>query len=226
MSTSDTLGLLQDLVGRARAAGADAADAVQVDSVALSAGVRLGRLERLERSESGDLGLRVLIGRRQAMVSSSDRSPAALSELVERAVAMARVVPEDPYAGLADPVELATDLPDLDTCDAEEPAAGTLLEMVGRAEDAARAVPGQSRPNSSVAGQDQDLDAASAQERRRLQRIADDGLRRFGAIGQAGRVSQIQQRFGREAAMQRRRHRQAADAGIEDADGKIVLRRL
>ncbi len=152
MSTSDTLGLLQDLVGRARAAGADAADAVQVDSVALSAGVRLGRLERLERSESGDLGLRVLIGRRQAMVSSSDRSPAALSELVERAVAMARVVPEDPHAGLADPAELATDLPDLDTCDAEEPAAGTLLEMVGRAEDAARAVPGVCNSEGADAG--------------------------------------------------------------------------
>jgi PmbA protein len=152
MSASDTLGLLQDLVTKAKTAGADAADAVQVDSVSLSVGVRLGKLERLERSESGDLGLRVLIGRRQAMVSSSDRSPQALAELVERAVAMARIVPEDPYAGLADASELATSFPDLDTCDGAEPAAETLLDMVGRAEDAARAVPGVSNSEGADAG--------------------------------------------------------------------------
>jgi PmbA protein len=152
MSGATTLDLLQDLVAKAKAAGADAADAVQVDSVSLSVGVRLGALERLERSESGDLGLRVLIGRRQAMVSSSDRSPDALAELVDRAVAMARLVPEDPYGGLADPSELATSFPDLDTCDDHEPSAETLLDMVHRAEDAARSVSGVTNSEGADAG--------------------------------------------------------------------------
>lgn len=152
MSAPDTLSLLDDLVAQARRAGADAADAVSIDNVSLSVGVRLGQLERMERSEGGDIGLRVLIGKRQAMVSSSDRSVEALGELVERAVAMARVVPEDPYAGLADPAELATEFLDLQACDGYEPAAETLLDMVNRAEDSARAVPGVTNSEGAEAG--------------------------------------------------------------------------
>jgi PmbA protein len=142
MAATDPLDLLGDLVSRARTAGAEAADAVLIDSVSLSVGMRLGALERLERSEGGDVGLRVLIGRRQAFVSSSDRSPAALSTLVERAVAMARLVPEDPYCGLADPGQVAHDVPDLDLADATEPVPEQLIDLAARAEDAARAPAG------------------------------------------------------------------------------------
>jgi len=149
---SDTLALLEGLVAKAKAAGADAADAVLIDSVSLSVGWRLGKLERLERSEAGDVGLRVLLGKRQAMVSSSDRTDSALGELVERAVAMARTVPEDPYAGLADPSELATSFPDLDTCDNVEPSAEHLLDMCRRAEDSARAVEGVTNSEGADAG--------------------------------------------------------------------------
>lgn len=152
MSRSETLSLLDDLVAKARKAGADAADAVSVDTVSLSVGVRLGDLERMERSEGDDIGLRVLIGKRQAMVSSSDRSPEALAQLVDRAVSMARAVPEDPYAGLADPSELATELLDLQSCDPVEPSAETLLDMVRRAEDSARAVPGVTNSEGAEAG--------------------------------------------------------------------------
>ena len=152
MSAAESLTLLSDLVATAKRAGADAADAVLVDSVSLSLGWRLGKLERLERSESGDIGLRVLIGRRQAMVSSSDRSETALGELVERAVAMARVVPEDPYAGLADPDQLAHDFPELDIFDPVEPSAEFLLDQVRRAEDSARSVTGVTNSEGAEAG--------------------------------------------------------------------------
>lgn len=148
----DTLALLESLVAKAKSAGADAADAVLLDSISVSVGWRLGKLERLERSESGDVGLRVLFGKRQAMVSSSDRSQAALDELVERATAMARTVPEDPYAGLADPSELARNFPNLDTCDTAEPSAERLLDMCQRAEDAARAVAGVTNSEGADAG--------------------------------------------------------------------------
>src|SRR5207244_10570542 len=111
------LDLLQDLIGRARRAGADAADAVLFEGTSLSHARRLGKTEKLERSEGQDLGLRVFIGRRQAIVSSTDRSPEALTELVERAVAMAHTVPEDPYCGIADPSEITHEWPALDKLD-------------------------------------------------------------------------------------------------------------
>src|SRR5260370_11728832 len=103
--------LQQDVIGRAGRVDALAADAVLFEGTSLSHGRRLGKTEKLERSEGQDLGLRVFIGRRQAVVSSTDRSPAALAALVERAVAMARTVPEDPFCGIADPSEIAQEWP-------------------------------------------------------------------------------------------------------------------
>jgi PmbA protein len=140
--TDKNLGLLADLIGRATRAGADGADAVFVEGISLSLAQRLGEPESVERSEAADVGLRAFIGKRQAIVSSSDTSSDALDELVERAVAMARAVPEDPHCGLADEGLLASHFPDLDICERHEPTPERLAEMAGRAEDAARAVPG------------------------------------------------------------------------------------
>ena len=142
MTERATIDLLAEVIDRAIKAGADAADAVLFDSASVSVARRLGALEHLERTESSDIGLRVLVGHRQAVVSGSDRAPAALAELVERAVAMARTVPEDPYCGLADANQIATSIPDLDSFDATEPSAEQLTEWAARAEDAARAHPG------------------------------------------------------------------------------------
>ncbi|WP_334163185.1 TldD/PmbA family protein [Phenylobacterium sp.] len=134
--------LLRDVVDAALKAGADAAEAVGAERRALSISVRLGDLEEVEREESRDLGLRVFVGRRQATVSGSDVSPEARAKLVERAVAMARLAPEDPYAGLADPDRLARgELPDLDIYDPAEPSPETLEERARLAEAAARATP-------------------------------------------------------------------------------------
>src|ERR1700686_1620499 len=126
--SANDIDLLQDLVARAKKAGADAADAVVVEGVSLSHARRLGKTEKLERSEGQDLGLRVLVGKRQAMVSSSDRSPGMLAELVERTLAMARAVPGDPFCGLAAAGEIPRDWPVLDMLDPDEPNAETLIE--------------------------------------------------------------------------------------------------
>ncbi len=149
---SGVLNLLDDLIAKARAAGADAADAVLFDSASVSLAQRLGKTEKLERSESGDLGLRVFVGKRQAIVSSTDRSTKALDELVERAIAMARVVPEDGFAGIADPEQLARSWPDLDICDSEEPSSETLIERARIAEEAALAVQGVTNSEGADAG--------------------------------------------------------------------------
>jgi PmbA protein len=138
----DAPALLGDVIAKARRAGADQADAVLVEGVSLSHAQRLGRTEKLERSESYDLGLRVLIGKQQAIVSSNDRSAQHLDELVARAIAMAKAVPEDPYCGLAEPDEIARQWPELDMVDQTEPTPERLIARAAAAEDAARAVAG------------------------------------------------------------------------------------
>jgi PmbA protein len=151
-NTENALDLLQDVVSRALKAGADAADAVYFDGTSLSYTCRLGKTEKLERSEGRDLGLRVFLGRRQALVSSSDRSPHALEELVARALAMARTVPEDPFCGLADATQIARQWPQLDGLDPAEPAAETLIERARAAEEAALAVKGVTNSEGSEMG--------------------------------------------------------------------------
>ena len=134
--------LLNDVVAAALKAGADAAEAVGAQRRSLSIGVREGALEEVEREESRDLGLRVFVGQRQATVSGSDISAEARAKLVARAVAMARLAPEDPYAGLADPDRLARGpLRDLDLFDPTEPSPLDLEDHARAAEAAARAVP-------------------------------------------------------------------------------------
>ncbi len=151
-TAADSLTLLDDLVAKATAMGASAADAVMMDGISLSVTHRLGKLEKLDRSEGADIGLRVLIDGRQALVSTADRSPKALNALVERAVAMARTVPADPYAGLADPSQLAVEKPDIDAFDPTEPTTDQLTELVRVLEETARGVPGITNSEGAEAG--------------------------------------------------------------------------
>jgi PmbA protein len=145
--------LLHDVVQAALKAGADAAEAVGAEGQSLSISVRLGKLEEVEREESRDIGLRVFIGKQQATVSGSDVSPEARAKLVERAVAMARLAPEDPYAGLAPQDLLARGpFPDLDLFDPYEPTAEALEERAMGAEDAARAVEGVTNSEGASGG--------------------------------------------------------------------------
>ena len=114
------------LVKAALARGADAADAVAMRSMSLAIEVRDGAVEESERAEGDDLGLRVLVGRRQAVVSTNDMAGDGSAALAERAVAMARAAPEDKFAGLAEPALLAHDFPDLDLVDPELPGVAQL----------------------------------------------------------------------------------------------------
>src|SRR5919206_2729824 len=134
--------LAQRLVEAARRAGADAADAVAVRGVSQGVQVRDGRVEESERSEGDDVGLRVLVGRRQAVVSTNDVSGDGVARLAERAVAMARVAPDDKYVGLADSALLARDIPELDLLDPDIPSTAELERRAQEAEAAALAVAG------------------------------------------------------------------------------------
>ena len=128
------------LVDAAKKAGADAADAVAVRSRWSGVSVRLGKIEGTEASESDDVSLRVFIGKHVASVSATAASDPRI--LAERAVAMAKASPEDPYQGLADSNRLAKSVPDLDLFDPTEISADRLREDALAAEEAALAVKG------------------------------------------------------------------------------------
>ena len=136
---SDTLQrLTHALLDAARKAGAESADAMALDGSSTSIDIRAGALEQAERSEAVEIGLRVLIGARQACVSASDTSGPTIAALAERAVAMAREAPEDPTAGLADPSQIARhwDLAGLELADSAEEASAAALEQDARAAEA------------------------------------------------------------------------------------------
>jgi PmbA protein len=147
--------LTKSLLHAAAKAGADAADAMAIKASSVSIEVRGGALEQAERSEGTDIGLRVFVGQRSANVSASDTSSRTIEEMAERAVAMAREAPEDPYSGLADPDQLSArrDAEGLELYDATpEPSPETLQDDAACAEAAALAVKGVSQVQSAGAG--------------------------------------------------------------------------
>ena len=143
--------LAQRLVEAAKRAGADAADAIAVRGVSQGVEVRDGKVEESERSEGDDVGLRVFVGKRQAVVSTSDVSGDNVSKLAERAVAMAKVAPDDEYIGLADPSLLALRFPDLDLLDANAPSVAELEQRAHEAESAALSVKGVAKSGGASA---------------------------------------------------------------------------
>ncbi|SFJ73290.1 TldD/PmbA family protein [Jannaschia pohangensis] len=151
---TDLSRLTEGLLQAATRAGADAADAIAIDGTSVSVDVLGGKLEHAERSEGVEIGLRVMVGQRQACVSASDISDRTLAMMAERAVAMAREAPEDPNIGLADPAQLARDwdAERLDMVDAgPAPSPEELQDMAARAEAAALAVTGISQVGSAGA---------------------------------------------------------------------------
>ena len=153
--TQSLADLTQAMLDAAKRAGADRADAIAVDGTSVSIDVRGRALEQAERSEGVDIGLRVLVGQRQACVSSSDTKPDTLIQVAERAVAMAKEAPEDPYAGLADASQLATnfDTASLELFDpSAEPDPAALQDNAMRAEAAALRNPGISQVQQASAG--------------------------------------------------------------------------
>jgi len=143
--------ILSALLSDAKAFGADAADAIMIEAVSASVSCRMGKLEDVERAEGADLGLRVMVGRRQATVSTTDLSRPGLKDLAERCAAMAKAAPEDPYCGLAPAKRLAQPpFGDLDLGDFAEPSTDALEARARACEAAALAVKGVT--NSSGAG--------------------------------------------------------------------------
>ena len=155
LDQSDLTQLAERLVAAARRAGADQADALAVRSISLAVEVRDGAVEESERSEGDDLGLRVIVGHKQAVVSTNDLKGDGFDALAERAVAMARAAPDDRFAGLADASQLARDVAHevaaLDLLDPEMPDVNVLEERAREAEAAGLAVRGVTKSGGASA---------------------------------------------------------------------------
>jgi PmbA protein len=160
--------LTEALLIAAKRAGADAADAIAVDGISTSIDIRAGQLEQAERSEGVELGLRVLIGQRQACVSVSDTSDATIRAVAERAVAMASEAPEDRYAGLAETSQLAQgwDMAALDLCDMTPEVSAAVLEADARRAEAA------AMTKSGIT----QVEASASQSRRQIHMAASNGF--------------------------------------------------
>ncbi|EJN03133.1 TldD/PmbA family protein [Phyllobacterium sp. YR531] len=128
------------LVEAARRAGADAADAVVIRSRSTAVSVRLGKVESTESSESDEFSLRVFVGRKIASISANAGSDPKV--LAERAVAMAKVSPDDAYEGLAARDQLVRNIRDLQLYDPTSVDAAQLTEAALAAEEAALGVEG------------------------------------------------------------------------------------
>jgi len=151
LDQSDLTNLAERLVSAARRAGADQADALAVRAVSLSIEVRDGAVEESQRSEGDDLGLRVIVGHKQAVVSTNDLTSSGFDALAKRAVAMARAAPEDRFAGLADSAQLAHELPALDLIDPDMPGVDVLEARAREAEAAGLAVAGVTKSGGASA---------------------------------------------------------------------------
>ena len=155
LDQSDLTQLAERLVAAARRAGADQADALAVRSISLSVEVRDGAVEESERSEGDDLGLRVIVGHKQAVVSTNDLKGDGFDALAERAVTMARAAPDDRFAGLAEANQLAREVAQevaaLDLLDPEMPDVNVLEARAREAEAAGLAVRGVTKSGGASA---------------------------------------------------------------------------
>ena len=149
--TDTLLDLAIHAIAHARRLGASAAEAICVDGRGTDIDVREGRIENLEQAESREIGIRVFSGQSSASISGSVLTPAAIADLVEKAHAMAKLAPPDPFAGIAQPEQLAARIPDLDLVSERLPDSAELERMAREAEEAALAVAGVSKSGGAGA---------------------------------------------------------------------------
>ena len=219
MSNSELENLTQTLLEVAKSAGADAADSIAIQGTSITVDVREGALEQAERAEAMDIGLRVFVGQRQAVVSSSNVSPSTLQAMAERAVAMAKEAPDDPYACLADRDQLAQDwdVAALELCDpTPEPEAEVLKSDALAAESAALGNSGVSQVQASSAAYGaRDVHLATSAGFSGGYRRTD---RAISCVAIAGEGSEMERDYSGDSRIFQADLRSADEIGIEAAE--------
>ena len=146
----DLIALAGEAVAHAKKLGADAVHAVAADGRSTEISILDGKIEKVEQSEARDISLKVFVGKSSASISGSVLTKDAIHRLAENALRMAQLAPPDPYAGIADPDQLAKNIPELDLAANDLPDPQKLEEIAKRAEAAGMAVTGVTK--SSGAG--------------------------------------------------------------------------
>ena len=113
LNALDLESLVSDVVKLAMKTGASDAEAVAREGDEFSVNVRMGEVETLKDSGSRGLGLRVFLGSRSASTSTSDLTAEGIRQLVEGALALAKVTEEDPFTGLPEAGEFGALTDDL-----------------------------------------------------------------------------------------------------------------
>ena len=147
----DLLSLAGEACAHARKLGADAVHAVAADGRSTEISILDGKIEKVEQSEARDISLKVYAGKSSASISGSVLTKDAIHRLAETALNVARLAPADPYAGVADPGLLATDIPDLDLAADDLPGPQGIEELARRAEAAGLAVKGVTKSGGAGA---------------------------------------------------------------------------
>lgn len=143
-------GLAEDVIHRARAAGASQAEVAASIATGLSVNVRLGEVETVEHTRDRGFGLTVYFGQRKGSASTADLNPDSIQATLDQACAIARYTEADPAAGLADAARMASAFPDLDLWHPWDIDTAQAIELGREIEDAGRAHTGIS--NSDGAG--------------------------------------------------------------------------
>ena len=131
--------LAEDVIRRARAAGASQAEVSASIDTGLSVNVRLGEVETVEHTRDRGFGLTVYFGQRKGSASTADLNADSIQATLDQACAIARYTEEDPASGLADAARMATQFPELDLWHpwaidtAQAIALGQDIEAAGRA---------------------------------------------------------------------------------------------
>ena len=143
--------IIEKALSAAKQAGADGADVSFIKGGGLDVQVRLGKVESAERAEDYQIGMRVFVGQKSATISSGQLDDENITKLAERAVAMAKHAPEDPYARLATAEEQAKSFPDIELFDDTSYSTEQLTEIALACEEAALSQAGISNSDGASA---------------------------------------------------------------------------
>ncbi|MBK1870489.1 TldD/PmbA family protein [Aestuariivirga sp. YIM B02566] len=220
--TKDLLALAHTALARARHFGASAADALVVDGRSLEVAVRDGAIENLEQSEAIEVGLRVFVGQASAAIATSKIDAAGIDRIAEQAVAMAKAAPPDPYAGIANPNQIAHDWAMPDIAGETLLDAAQLRDMALAAEKSALAVKGVSKSGGAGASSS-DRSVALAASNGFSGTYQRTGLS-LSATAIAGDGTAMERDYDYSSVIHREDLRSAEDIGSEA--GRRVVRRV
>ena len=116
---------LEDILKKLKKKGAEEADVVLFSSKNKSSSCRLGEIEKTEESVTNEIGIRVIIKKKQSIISSTNFETSNVNSLIEKVIEMVKVVPKDEYCGLANNNQVSIprkkDLESLELFDEYEP---------------------------------------------------------------------------------------------------------